>query len=132
MGILRSLFARPATRGHARRRPQAARRTLAGRLRADAADRLWELLRSGAFRHWRFRRQHALGPLVVDFVCIEQALVIEVRSAPAGAADEDDSRRAFLQRLGFRVLRFAAGEVLGDLRAVRRAIARHLRVAGRS
>jgi very-short-patch-repair endonuclease len=132
VGILRSLFVRPATGGRARRRPRAGRATLARRLRADAVDCLWVLLRSAAFRNWRFHRQHPLGPFVVDFVCIEQALVIEVRSEPAGEPEADDSRRAFLERLGFRVLKFAASEVLGDLRAVRRAIDQHLRMTGRS
>jgi very-short-patch-repair endonuclease len=75
-------------------------------------------------RGWRFRRQHPLGPFVVDFVCIEQALVIELANVRSG--EHDDGRRAFLERLGFRVLRFAESDVLGDLRAVRRAIAQRL------
>jgi very-short-patch-repair endonuclease len=96
----------------------------ASRRRAEAIDCLRALLRSRDFRDWRFRRQHPLGPFVVDFVCIEQALVIEVTTASCGALPDD--RRILLERLGYRVLRFSAGEVLGNLRAVRRAIAGRL------
>jgi adenine-specific DNA-methyltransferase len=77
-------------------------------------------LRSRRFRDWRFRRHHPLGPFVVDFVCIEQALVIEIEH---GRHDERAAaRRLFLERLGFRVLRFAADAVLADTSTVRQTI----------
>lgn len=110
-------MAQPALRGYPSRRPLSRRR-------AEAIDCLWTLLRSGDFRDWRFRRQHPLGPFVVDFACIEQALVIEVAAESPGLPSDD--RRILLERLGYRVLRFSDGEVLGNLRAVRRAIASRL------
>lgn len=60
----------------------------------------------------------------MDFACIEQALVIEVAAESTGVLPDD--RRILLERLGYRVLSFSAGEVLGSLRAVRRAIAGRL------
>jgi len=90
----------------------------------EASDRLWQVLRSRRLRDWRFRRQHPLGPFVVDFVCVEQALVVEVERLPGD--DNDEARRLFLERLGYSVLRFAARDVLGDPAAVRRAITTRL------
>jgi very-short-patch-repair endonuclease len=113
---LRSLFSRRAVRGRPRSRVR--------RGHGEAADRLWELLRSRELREWRFRRQHPLGPFVVDFVCIEQALVIELKAERSTPRDE--ARGLFLERLGYRVLRLADHEVLGDLKAVRLAITRRL------
>jgi len=111
---------------HARR---PARATPANRRRIAAADSLWALLKSREFRAWRFRRQHPLGPFVVDFVCVEQALVIELapESIVPSTVEGQERRRHFLEQLGYRVLRFAAGEVLDDLRQVRHAISRCLR-----
>lgn len=96
----------------------------ANRRRIAAADSLWALLRSREFRDWRFRRQHPLGPFVVDYVCIEQALVIEL--AVESTVEWQEKRRQFLEQLGYRVLRFAITDVLDDLRQVRQAITRSL------
>jgi len=118
---LRSLFSRRSGdapgRGHARAVAYGRPRRQWSRA---ATDRLWGLLRTRELRGYCFKRQHPLGPFVVEFVCLEQALVIEIerpRSAPHAA-----TRRALLERLGYRVLWIAEGEVLNDLKAVRRAI----------
>ena len=117
MRFLKSLLAPPAPQGRSPARP-------GSRRRREAVDSLGSLLRSGDLRHWRFCRQHALGPFVVDFACIEQALVIEVATDPAGTAQRE--RREFLERLGYRVLSFPAAEVLDHPRAVLRTIAGRL------
>jgi very-short-patch-repair endonuclease len=75
-------------------------------------------------RAWQFRRQHTLGPYVVDFVCLEQALVIEVTESPAGEAQQ--VRRQFLEKLGYRVLRLESGQILHEAASVRRLIAERL------
>jgi very-short-patch-repair endonuclease len=43
-----------------------------------AEDKLWRMLRSRRYREAKFRRQHAIGPYVVDFACVSGRLVIEV------------------------------------------------------
>ena len=40
--------------------------------------RLWYLLRSRRFAHYKFRRQHPVGNYILDFVCCEARLVIEL------------------------------------------------------
>ena len=44
----------------------------------DAERHLWYLLRSRRFQRWKFRRQHILQGYIVDFVCLERKLVIEL------------------------------------------------------
>ena len=44
----------------------------------DAERRLWQELRSRRLMGWRFRRQQPIGPYIVDFVCMEQHLIVEV------------------------------------------------------
>ena len=96
--------------------------SFARRLRScqtDAEIRLWYLLRSRRFLAHKFRRQHPIGPFIVDFVCIEQRLVIEVDGGQhQNQAAADHARDAFLKRNGFLVLRFWNNDVLSNTRGV--------------
>jgi very-short-patch-repair endonuclease len=60
-----------------------------------------------------FRRQHPIGPFVVDFACMSGRLVIEV-DGPAHDPDLDAPRQRFIEQLGWTVIRVAADEVLRD------------------
>ena len=44
----------------------------------SAEDRLWSMLRNRRYRDEKFRRQHAIGPYIVDFACVDARLVVEV------------------------------------------------------
>ena len=67
----------------------------------------------------KFRRQHPIGPYVCDFICIERRLVIEVDGGQhAGQVDADKARSAFLESMGFTVVRFWNHEVLTRTEAV--------------
>lgn len=67
----------------------------------------------------KFRRQVWLGNYVVDFVCLEHLLIIEADgSQHAEQADYDARRTAFLEKEGFRVLRFWNNDVLTNLDGV--------------
>jgi very-short-patch-repair endonuclease len=81
-----------------------------------AEERLWSRLRGRQLAGMKFRRQHAIGPFVVDFYCPEKKLVIEV-DGPIhdGQADEDKYREQELRTRGFRVLRLRNENLLGDL-----------------
>jgi len=79
---------------------------------------LWRLLRVNR-RELRFRRQHPIGPFVVDFYCPAAKLVIEVDGAVHdGRQDADSKRDAYMSSLGLKVTRIAAGDVLADPEAV--------------
>ena len=88
---------------------------------------LWQALRKGQLAGLRFRRQHPVGPYILDFYCASARLAIEVDGLAhdtAEAAHHDEQRRAWLAGRGIRVLRFIASDVLQDekLQAVLLAI----------
>ncbi|MGI8824362.1 MAG: endonuclease domain-containing protein [Chloroflexota bacterium] len=78
---------------------------------------LWQQLR-GRRLGVKFRRQHPIGPLVVDFCCPELALIIEV-DGPVHEQQEarDAARQTLLEDRGYRVLRLTAAAVERDLAA---------------
>src|SRR5262245_872261 len=83
--------------------------------RHNAELRLSGLLRSRALKANRFRRHHAVGPFIVDYICIEHALIIEVVDQQhALGLPGDLQRKFFLESLGFRVLRLWDSELLSD------------------
>jgi very-short-patch-repair endonuclease len=79
---------------------------------------LWQRLRNDQFGV-NFRRQHAIGPYIVDFCCPARKLIIEVDgSQHLEQQDYDAERTAFLHARGYTVLRFWNGDVLNRLEAV--------------
>jgi very-short-patch-repair endonuclease len=66
----------------------------------------------------KFRRQHVIDPYIVDFACIEHALVIEADGSQHADNRSDVRRDAFLSGRGFRVLRFWNNDVLENAAGV--------------
>ena len=65
----------------------------------------------------RIRRQHPIGPYVIDFICSEARLAIEIDGEAHCRGDQpelDRKRTAYLESLGFEVLRIPARELLKD------------------
>jgi very-short-patch-repair endonuclease len=86
-----------------------------------AEARLWEQLRAKRLGGVKFVRQHPIGPYFADFACRSRMIVIEVDGATHGTDAErahDRKRTAFLQQLGYRVLRFGNDEVLNGMDGV--------------
>ncbi|MGH8611057.1 MAG: endonuclease domain-containing protein, partial [Gammaproteobacteria bacterium] len=100
--------------------------SLARALRKNSTDAercLWSRLRGRRLDGVKFRRQQVLGPYVVDFLCLEPKLVIEVDGGQHAEQVSNDLRRTeYLKVLGYRVLRFWHHEVLGDPDAVLESI----------
>lgn len=44
----------------------------------DAERALWRRLRNRVLLDWKFRRQHEIGPYIVDFVCTDAGLIVEL------------------------------------------------------
>jgi len=97
-------------------------RARARRLRSESTDaerRLWYLLRAHRTFGWKFRRQHPIGTYIVDFVCFECRLIVEVDgSQHREAARYDSIRDRDLEARGFLVLRFWNNDVLAATDAV--------------
>jgi very-short-patch-repair endonuclease len=91
--------------------------------RRNAEQRLSWLLRRRRLRGYRFHRQHTVGPFVVDFICVEEALIVELMGDQhVGGLPADTQRKLFLESLGFRVLRLWDSEVLSDPRTALRKL----------
>ncbi len=70
-----------------------------------------------------FRRKHPIGPYIADFCSIAQKIVIELDGGDHLGQQAYDSRRtAYLEKLGYKVLRFWNDDVLMDLEAVLEAV----------
>jgi len=89
------------------------------RSQTDAEGKLWSKLRDRQVCRAKFRRQHPIGPFVTDFCCVESGLVIELDGGQhATQAQADQRRSAYLERNGYRVLRFWDNEVLTNTAVV--------------
>ena len=91
-------------------------KTFARKLRrseTDAERKIWQQLRSHNLNGVKFRRQHPVGPYIIDFICINEKLVIELDgSQHQRQEDYDAERTAYLERNGYRVMRFWDNDVL--------------------
>lgn len=79
---------------------------------------MWEALRAKSLGV-RFRRQWVAGPFIVDFVCLERQLIIEI-DGPVHATQEehDRERQGYLEALGYRFFRVTSSEVECDLASI--------------
>ena len=81
----------------------------------DAERVLWSQLRAHRLNGLSFRRQVPVGSFIVDFVCHERRLIIELdggQHASDREARHDQMRQAWLNTKGYRVLRFWNSDVL--------------------
>ncbi|MEX2127552.1 MAG: DUF559 domain-containing protein [Xanthobacteraceae bacterium] len=95
------------------------------RLRRDATNaevKMWLALRDRRLAGFKFVRQEAIGPYVVDFVCRAKRLVVEVDGGQHAESERDSKRDAALAARGFRVIRFWNNEVLQNRRGVLESI----------
>ena len=85
----------------------------------DAELELWSILRSRQIERAKFKRQFPIGPYIVDFMCLEARLVVEVDGSQHALQEcEDAIRTKFLEGKGLTVLRFTNLEVLTNLEGV--------------
>jgi very-short-patch-repair endonuclease len=91
-------------------------------LMTDAEWKLWRALRSRGIGG-KFRRQVPLGPFIVDFVCFDSKLVVEVDGGQHADNPRDAERDRYFTDQGYRVLRFWNTDVLKNLEGVLTRIA---------
>jgi very-short-patch-repair endonuclease len=97
-----------------------------------AEDKLWKGLRNRQLVGMKFRRQHFLGPYIVDFYCHEASLAIELDGSghqDMDQADYDQIRSMELEGMGVKVIRFWNQEVVNNLEGVLDAIKEALTLA---
>ena len=85
----------------------------------DAERLLCYHLRGRRLSGWKFRRQHEIDRYIVDFVCADASLIVELDGGQhVEQVNEDTYRTQRLENLGFRVLRFWNDDVLTNTEAV--------------
>ena len=87
----------------------------------DAERLLWSQLRRNSLEGIKFKRQHPIGPYIVDFVTLENMLVVEIDGGQHNeplVIEEDKERTAWLQKKGYTVLRFWNNDVLTNIEGV--------------
>ena len=91
----------------------------------DAEAAMWDILRGRKLEGLRFRRQHPIEGRIVDFICLDRKLIVEVDGGQHSENATDAIRDRRLTELGYRVLRFWNDEVLKDGDSVARQILFH-------
>lgn len=80
--------------------------------------KLWAVIRNDQLGV-NFRRQHAIGSFIPDFVCIERKLIIELDgSQHLEQAEYDQERTKYLEAQGYKVIRFWNNDVMNNIDGV--------------
>ena len=84
-------------------------------------NKLWYLLRNRQFHNLKFKRQFPIGKYIVDFICHEKMLIIEI---DGGQHNEDNNiekdieRTKYIESLGFKVIRFWNNDISENIEGV--------------
>jgi very-short-patch-repair endonuclease len=84
----------------------------------EAEKMLWNVLSNKGIDNNKFRRQHIIGEYIVDFVCLEKRLVIEVDGSIHNQPEQiehDKNRTEWLESKGFRIVRYSNQQILNDI-----------------
>jgi len=95
----------------------------------DVESLLWRHLRNRQLNGNKFRRQHIIKPYIVDFICLEKNLIIELDGGQHSTQIKYDQQRTqYLQQSGYRVIRFWNNDVISNIKDVLNEILRFLTV----
>ena len=84
----------------------------------DAEQALWKRLRGRQLKGRKFRRQHPFGDFILDFVCLEVKLIVEIDGGQHNGSAQDRVRDRMLEDAGFRIMRFWNNQVLNEIGSV--------------
>ena len=98
------------------------------RVSTDTERMMWRVLRDRQLGV-KFRRQHPIGPYIVDFFCEDSCLVIEIDGGQHGP-EVDKVRTEYLQSNGIHVMRFWNNEVRENMEGVVTTIQERLKGEG--
>lgn len=84
--------------------------------------KLWAIIRNDQLGI-NFRRQHAIGIYIPDFICIEKKLIIELDGSQHLEQEQyDEERTKYLETQGYKVIRFWNNDVMNNIEGVILAI----------
>ena len=84
----------------------------------DAEAAMWRLLRDRRLALFKFRRQVPFQSFILDFVCFEKRIIIEIDGSQHALSKTDTARDAVLMAEGFRIARYWNNDVLQQATAV--------------
>ena len=96
----------------------------------DAERILWNLLRGKNLEGYKFRRQHIIGSYIADFICLKENLIIEIDGLIHQLPDHklsDRERTNWLEKKGYKVIRFTNEEVFKNTDKVLETILKRLK-----
>lgn len=83
--------------------------------------KMWSFLRNHRYKNLAFKRQHPIGNYIVDFICLEKKIIIEIdggqHNEPSNI-EYDRQRTAFLETKGYKVIRFWNSDIDKNIEAV--------------
>ena len=83
--------------------------------------RLWNLLKNRQFHNLKFKRQQPSGNYIVDFICKEAKIIIEIDGGQHNEPENieyDKTRTEYLNTLGYKVIRFWNNEIYENIEGV--------------
>jgi len=83
----------------------------------EAESVLWKYI-SKEQLGYKFRRQHIIDSYIVDFICLEKKVIIEVDGKYHNTAQQresDEQRQLKISSLGFTFIRFTNEQVMCDI-----------------
>jgi very-short-patch-repair endonuclease len=93
----------------------------------EAEKRLWKHLRNRQLQGFKFYRQYAVAPYIVDFVCRDVGLIVELDGGQHAGSTNDLARTEYLKAQGYKVVRFWNNDVLRNTEGVLLGIAETLK-----
>lgn len=87
----------------------------------DQERKLWQLLRNRQFHGYRFLRQFIIDDYIVDFVCCEKKLIIEIDGGQHNEMQNiryDKKRTEYLESKGYKIIRFWNNEIDNNIDGV--------------
>jgi very-short-patch-repair endonuclease len=84
----------------------------------DAEMKFWHEVKAKRFHGLKFKRQYPVGPYYADFACVEENLIVEIDGGQHCENAKDEARTRFLEKEGFKVVRFWNNEILNNMEGV--------------
>ena len=96
----------------------------------DSERIIWSIIRNRQFYGYRFLRQYCMGQYIVDFICREKKIIIEIDGGQHNKQiniEYDEQRSAYLNSKGYKVVRFWNNEINNNLAGVYKREDTHLK-----
>ena len=87
--------------------------------------KLWNIIKNKQFYNYKFLRQYVIGGYIVDFICREEKIIVEIDGGEHNQNENikyDKNRNKYLENLGYKVVRFWNNEIDDNIEGVYRKL----------